>query len=130
MKLSVKKTFSMILLVFILAVALAIPASAAATNYRFLDADGNYSPHATSFTYDAVISGSTVTVHYDSAYVYGLKVYDAATGLYDTLTGTVSGSYIYFTFDVDDFDVNLPVKLGINAGPHSGDLDLFIEWQL
>jgi YbbR domain-containing protein len=130
MKLSVKKTFSMLMLVFMLAIVLAIPAFAAATNYQFLDANGNYSPHATAFTYDAVISGSTVTVHYDSAYVNGLKVYNAATGLYDTIPGTVSGSYIYFTFDVNDFDSYLPVKLGVNAGPHSGDLDLLIEWLL
>ncbi|MED4599102.1 hypothetical protein P9314_00040 [Paenibacillus validus] len=130
MRMSMKKTFSMMLMLFVFALALAVPAFAAASNYEFLDAAGNPSPHASSFTNDAVVSGSTVTVHYDTDYIYGLKVYNSATDAYDTITGTVSGDFIYFTFDVADFEENLPVQLGVNAGPHSGYMNLQIKWNL
>jgi len=122
-----KKSFSAMLLVFVLVLAFAIPASAAATNYQFLDENQVYSSHASAFTYDAVISGNTVTLKFSSTYISGLKVY--SSGTYNTITGTTPGDgFIYFTFNVADFDELLPVQLGVNAGPHTGYMNLFVEW--
>jgi hypothetical protein len=123
-----KKTFSMMVMVFVFALVLAVPAFAAASNYQFLDAAGNPSPHATSYTYDAVVSGSTVTLKYDAAVVNGFKVFNGSS--YTTVSGTTSGGFIYFTFNVANFDQNLPIQLGINAGPHSSFMPLQIQWNL
>jgi hypothetical protein len=127
MVVSMKKSISMMLALFVLVFALAVPAFAAADNYEFLDPTTNApSTHANSFTSDAVISGSSVTVSYDSSIVTGLKVWNGSS--YTTLTGTVSSGVISFTFTTDF--TNLPVKLGVNAGPHSGDIDLILHWTL
>ncbi|MEK3915519.1 hypothetical protein [Paenibacillus sp. FSL H7-0331] len=124
---SMKKSVVSMLALFVLVFALAVPAFAAASNYQFLDSSLNPSSHANSFTSDAVITGSSVKVSYDSSVVTGLKV-DSGSG-YVTLTPDTSVSgVISFTFTVADFTENLPVKLGVNAGPHSGDIDLFIQW--
>jgi ABC-type oligopeptide transport system substrate-binding subunit len=128
---SMKKSVTLMLAMFVLVFALAVPAFADASNYEFLDPSTtppSYSTHANSFASDAVISGSSVTVSYDSSIVTGLKV-NTGSG-YTTLTGTVSGGVISFTFNVTDFDADVPVKLGVNAGPHSGDIDLIIHWTL
>lgn len=127
---SMKKSVVSMLALFVLVFALAVPAFAAADNYEFLDpATNSVSTHANSFTSDAVITGSSVKVSYDSSVVTGLKV-NTGSG-YVTLTPDTSVSgVISFTFTAPNFTTNLPVKLGVNAGPHSGDIDLLIHWTL
>ncbi|SFL44187.1 hypothetical protein SAMN03159341_10681 [Paenibacillus sp. 1_12] len=124
---SMKKSALLMLALFVLVFALAVPAFAAADNYQFVDGSGTPSSHANSFTSDAVITGSTVKVSYDSSLVTGLKVNNGSGFVTVTPDTSVSG-VISFTLTVSSFSTNLPVKLGVNAGPHSGDLDLFIEW--
>ncbi|NHN29174.1 hypothetical protein [Paenibacillus agricola] len=123
---TMKKSVTMMLAMLVLVFALAVPAFADATNYRFLDADGVYSSHASAFTYDAVKVGTTVTLKYSSAVVTDLKVWNGSS--YTDLTGVVSGGFIEFTFTVADYTTDIPVLLEISAGPHSGDMELIIDW--
>ncbi|ASS89159.1 hypothetical protein Q4O60_16290 [Aeribacillus pallidus] len=127
--LSYKRTVAMFISVLLLSIAIAVSASAATLNYQFLDSNGNYSSHASSFIVgDAVIDGNSATITLkDASYIGDLLVWDGSDYVSANRTVDADGN-VQFTFDVYDFDVNLAVQLYVNAGPHSGYIPLFIQW--
>ncbi|OBZ11028.1 MULTISPECIES: hypothetical protein [Bacillales] len=145
---SFKKTMFLMLLTFVFALAMAVPASAAAQNLQFLDENGAYSTHASAFIDSADVTGSagnyTVTIKLKNTYPpfptipvsYGFLNVDvngapAGDGTYEvSATKSVSGGFTYFVFSgVNNLTDNLPVELQVNAGGfHNTTYSLFIDW--
>lgn len=136
------------LLTLVFALVLAVPAYAAPQSIQFLDEDGNYSSHSSSFIESADVTGSagnyTVTIKLKNTYPpfplipvsYGFLNVDAngapaGDGIYEiSATKSVSGGYTYFVFSgVNNLSDNLPIQLQVNAGIfHNETHTLFIDW--
>ncbi|WP_208591987.1 hypothetical protein [Gracilibacillus suaedae] len=129
MNLNVKKTMTMFVSVMFLSIAFGISTFAATADYQFLDSNGNYSSHASSYIIgDATIDGDSATITLENANYFGdLLVSDGSNYVVADRTVDTNGN-VQFTFDVDDFTENLAVQLYVTAGPHSGFMPLYIEW--
>lgn len=127
--LSIKKGFIISSIFFLIFLWTASYVSAATSQYQFLDENGNYSAHASSFiTEDASISGNIATITLENSTVIGdLLVHDGSSYVLANRTVDSNGN-VQFTFQVSDFDIELPVQLFVNAGPHGGYISLYIEW--
>ncbi|WP_282937894.1 hypothetical protein [Paenibacillus sp. RC67] len=134
MTVSFKKSFSMILLVFMLALAFAIPASAASQSYEFYYNDNPTSPynaHVNPFIVGpADVTGTTVTITLDDEY-YGYLQADNGSGTFvNASQGLDANGDTTFTFTNSNPSSDIKVKLFVEVpGQHSALYPLTIHWK-
>jgi|GEM_PF-1630060 len=132
MKLSMKKSFSMMMLVFMLVLAFAVPASAASQSYEFYyqnNPSSSYNAHVNSYIVgDADVTGTTVTITLQDDYYPQLQA-DNGTGTFVTYYPTydANGNTV-FTFTNSNPTADINTVLSVAAGPHSSDYALTIHW--
>lgn len=138
MQFSLKKGMPALILTLILSIVMVIGSASAATTKNFTivkatdptqtsAADG-YAVKPASIADD----GETVTIGFNTSILYSINgfsvSYDGGTS-YTPITGTVSGSVIYYTFPVDDFGPNTKATITVNVfGLYNMTHDIQIDW--
>ncbi|OPH58153.1 hypothetical protein BC351_24760 [Paenibacillus ferrarius] len=133
MNLSIKKSFSMMMLVFVLVLAFAVPAFAASKSYEFYyngSATSPYNSHVSGFIVgSADVTGTTVTVTL-TGNTYGDLKADNGSGTFVTASKSINSSgNSVFTFTNSDPTEDIDTQLYVNAGPHSQTYNLTIHWK-
>lgn len=132
MSLSMKKASSMLLLMFALVLALALPAFAASETYEFYydgDDSSPYNSHVNGYIAGpADVTGTTVTITLVGDN-YGDLEADNGLGLFVTAGKSLNGSGdTVFTFTNYNPTADIDTLLFVNAGPHSQVFPLTIHW--
>ncbi|UQZ86135.1 hypothetical protein SK3146_05427 [Paenibacillus konkukensis] len=132
MNLSMKKAFSMMLLVFVVALAFAVPAFAASQSYEFYyqgDPSSPYNSHVNGYIVgDADVTGTTVTITLAGDNYGDLQADNGTTG-FVTASKSINGNGdSVFTFTNSDPSEDIETLLYVNAGPHTQAFDLTLHW--
>ncbi|MEK8131493.1 hypothetical protein WMW72_26650 [Paenibacillus filicis] len=133
MKLSLKKSFSMMVLTFVLVLAFAASAFAANQSYEFYyngDPSSPYNAHVNGYIVgDAVVSGTTVTITLAGNNYGNLLADNGSTGFVTASKSLNASGNSVFTFTNSDPSEDIDTQLFVNAGPHSQTYNLTIHWK-
>jgi hypothetical protein len=133
MKLSLKKSFSMMMLVFMIAFAFAVPAFAASESYEFYYGGSSSSPynsHLNGFIVgDADVTGTTVTITLSGEYYDYLNAESGSGLVYGILPTIDANGDSVFTLTNSNPTADIEIELFVNVpGQHASLYPITIHW--